>query len=81
MIYFSQRSRVDLKFSSGCHCARVKEQMDQEFSKFRHVTGCIWATWLIPLIIATDDNGEVVTHACGAHCVHADGKGRSRTFF
>ena len=69
-----------MQLSLGYHCTRVKDPTDQDYSKFRHLTRLSCATWFIPLIIYTDDKGEVVTHVDGAHAVHADGKGHSGNF-
>ena len=80
MLYFSQRSRVDLKLTSGYHCTRVKDPTDQDFSKFRHLTGCMWATRFIPLIISICDKGEIVTHSEEVHSAYDDVKGNYGMF-
>ena len=54
---FSQRSRTDLKFPIGFHCTRVKDPREQDTSKFKHVSGHMWLTRLLPLVVAIDGKG------------------------
>ena len=77
---FSQRSRVDLKLSSGHYCARVKEPTKQDFSKPRHLSRHTWATRFIPSMISADKKGEAVLYVDGAHAAYADGKRNSGIF-
>ena len=58
----------------------MKEPTDQYCSKFRHLTGYLWETRFLPLIISIDDEGEVVTCIDGAHAVRAYGKMHSGMF-
>ena len=55
----------------------MKDPTDRHCSKFMYLTGRMWSTRFIPLIISTHDKVEVVMHVDGAHDVHADGKGHS----
>ena len=54
--------------------------MDQDYSKFRNLTGHACATRFIALIISIDDKGEAVACADGACAACTDGKGRSGMF-
>ena len=54
--------------------------MDQDYSKFRHLTGRVWATRFVPLIISTYDKGEVVMRVAGECTAHTDSRGYSGMF-
>ena len=58
----------------------MKETTDQDYSKFRHLTGRVWATRFVPLIISTYDKGEVVMRVAGECTAHTDSRGYSGMF-
>ena len=75
--YFSQRSRADLQLETGFHFARVKETTEQDCIKFIHLSGYLWLTRFMSLIMSIDDDGEACTCTYGAYTVHVDGKTHS----
>ena len=79
-LYFSQRSRIDLQLSTDYHCTRVTDPTEQDWSKFKHLSGCLWETRFIPLIISIDAKGDVATFIDGTHAVHNDRKAHSGIF-
>ena len=50
VLCFGQETRVDLQVSSGHHCTRVKELLEQYWGKFKHLSGHAWATSFLPLV-------------------------------
>ena len=75
VLHFGKRTRVDSHVSSGHHCTRVKETLEQDWSKFKCLSGHVWENRFLPLVLSIDENGEVTMHANWAHAVHNDGKG------
>ena len=76
-LWFSQRSRTDPQISTGFHCTRVREMSDQDVAKFRHLSGRLWLTRCLPLMISMHEDGEVCAHVDSAHAAHAGGRGHS----
>ena len=56
---FSQRSRTDVQLATGFHCTRVRDASLQDASKFKHLSGHLWLTRFLPMIILIGDKGEV----------------------
>lgn len=69
-----------MQLPADFHYTRVKAPDVQDWSKFRHLSGYLWATRYLPLIISIDDKGNVHVHIDGAHAVYGDGKGHSGLF-
>ena len=80
MLQFGQRTRVDLKVSAGHHFTRVKKPSEQDWRKFKCLTGHVWSTRFILLTLTFDENGNIVMHADGSHAVHNHGKGQLGLF-
>ena len=76
-LHFSQRSRTDIQLATGFHCTRAKATTEQDVCKFRHLSGHLWLTRFLPLIISIDSDREAHTFIDRAHAVHADGRGHS----
>ena len=76
-LHFSQRTKTDLQLSTGFHCTRVRDANEQDVAKFRHLSGCLWLTRYLPLIISIDKDGEAHTCIDSAHAMHSDRRGHS----
>ena len=79
-LWISQRSIPDLQLGTGFHCTRVKTPTLHDWSKLKHVIGCLWKIIFLPLITSIDEDGKVLTCVDGAHASHEDGKGNSGLF-
>ena len=66
-----------MQLATRFHCTRVKEKKEQDVMKFRYLSGCLWLTRHLPLIISINENGEAYACIDGAHAIHSDGKGHS----
>ena len=55
----------------------AKSSDAEDWYKFRQLSGHLWATRFLPLVMSIDGEGEAQVCACGSHAVHDDGKGQS----
>ena len=65
----------------GFHCTRVESPKTHDWNKLKHMMGCLWKIRFESLMIAIDEEGNVMTHSDGSLMVRADRKEHSDLFF
>jgi hypothetical protein len=74
----SQRARPDVQTATSFLCTRVKEADTDDYKKLARVMQYLRATkYLPPLILGTDDSGNIYWYQNGAHAVHHDMRGHT----
>ena len=74
------RSRPDAQLETGFHCTRVKDPSAHDWGVYL-AFGHIWRDRFAPLIIETDEEGDLRACIYSYYDVCADGRGCSRLFF
>jgi hypothetical protein len=58
-------------------CTRVEEFDTDDYTKLTRVMQYLRATKYLPLILGTDDSGNIYWYQDGAHAVHRDMRGHT----
>jgi hypothetical protein len=73
----SQRARPDVQTATSFLCTRVKEADTDDCKKLARVMQYLRATKYLPLILGTDESGNIYWYKDGAHAVHRDMRGHT----
>jgi hypothetical protein len=77
LLFLSQRARPDVQTATSFLCTRVKEADTDDYKKLARVMQYLRATKYLPLILGTDESGNIYWYKDGAHAVHRDMRGHT----
>jgi hypothetical protein len=77
LLFLSQRARPDVQTATSFLCTRVKEADTDDYKKITRVMQYLRATKYLPLILGTDESGNIYWYQDGAHAVHRDMRGHT----
>jgi hypothetical protein len=77
LLFLSQRARPDVQTATSFLCTRVKESDTDDYKKLTRVMQYLRATKYLPLILGTDNSGNIYWYQDGAHAVHRDMRGHT----
>ena len=77
LLFLSQRARPDVQTATLFLCFRVKEADANDYKKLVRVMQYLRATNYLPLILGTDESGNIYWYKDSAHVVHRDMRGHT----
>jgi hypothetical protein len=77
LLFLSQRARPDVQTATSFLCTRVKESDTDDYKKLTRIMQYLRATKYLPLILGTDESGNIYWYQDGAHAVYRDMRGHT----
>ena len=76
-MFLGKRARPDIQTVIEFLCTRVKVADKDDYKKLERVMAYLYATLYMPLILGSDDSGNIYWYKDGAHAVHPDMRGHT----
>ena len=77
LLFLGKRARPDIQTVVAFLCTRVKVADVDDYKKLERVMAYLYMTLYMPLILGTDESGNIQWYKDGAHAVHPDMRGHT----